>query len=65
MQALQRCPHNSSILLQDCRWDTVDNDRVNGCIRNKENAISQEGGLAVLFGNLAEDGCIVKTAGRR
>ena len=48
---------------QDCRWDTVDNDRVNGCIRNKENAISQEGGLAVLFGNLAEDGCIVKTAG--
>ena len=48
---------------QDCRWDTVDNDRVNGCIRNKENAISQEGGLAVLFGNIAEDGCIVKTAG--
>ena len=49
--------------LQDCRWDTVDNDRVNGCIRNKENAISQEDGLAVLFGNIAEDGCIVKTAG--
>ena len=48
---------------QDCRWDTVDNDRINGCIRNKENAISQEGGLAVLFGNIAEDGCIVKTAG--
>ena len=48
---------------QDCRWDTVDDDRVNGCIRNKENAISQEGGLAVLFGNIAEDGCIVKTAG--
>ena len=47
---------------QDCRWDTGDNDRVNGCIR-KENAISQEGGLAVLFGNIAEDGCIVKTAG--
>ena len=48
---------------QDCRWNTVDNDRVNGCIRNKENAISLEGGLAVLFGSLAEDGCIVKTAG--
>lgn len=48
---------------QDCRWDSVDNDRVSGCIRNKENAISEEGGLAVLFGNLAEDGCIVKTAG--
>ncbi|OOF46357.1 dihydroxy-acid dehydratase [Rodentibacter trehalosifermentans] len=48
---------------QDCRWDTVDNDRENGCIRDKAHAISQEGGLAVLFGNLAEDGCIVKTAG--
>ncbi|MBS6670619.1 MAG: dihydroxy-acid dehydratase, partial [Haemophilus parainfluenzae] len=48
---------------QDCRWDSVDDDRVGGCIRNKENAISQEGGLAVLFGNIAKDGCIVKTAG--
>ena len=48
---------------QDCRWDCVDDDRVGGCIRNKENAISQEGGLAVLFGNIAKDGCIVKTAG--
>lgn len=48
---------------QDCRWDSVDNDRANGCIRKKENAISQEGGLAVLFGNIAEGGCIVKTAG--
>ena len=45
---------------QDCRWDSVDDDRVGGCIRNKENAISQEGGLAVLFGNIAKDGCIVK-----
>ncbi|SKA56998.1 dihydroxy-acid dehydratase [Enterovibrio nigricans] len=48
---------------QDCRWDTVDDDRVNGCIRTRENAFSQEGGLAVLGGNLAVDGCIVKTAG--
>ena len=48
---------------QECRWDSVDDDRVSGCIRNKENAISKEGGLAVLFGNIAEDGCIVKTAG--
>ncbi|HDL4376153.1 TPA: dihydroxy-acid dehydratase [Mannheimia haemolytica] len=48
---------------QDCRWDTVDDDRVNGCIRNVENAVTKEGGLAVLFGNIAEDGCIVKTAG--
>ncbi|WP_028024421.1 dihydroxy-acid dehydratase [Enterovibrio calviensis] len=48
---------------QSCRWDTVDDDRVNGCIRTRENAFSQEGGLAVLSGNLAADGCIVKTAG--
>ena len=48
---------------QATRWDTVDDDRVNGCIRSAENAYSSEGGLAVLFGNLAEDGCIVKTAG--
>ncbi len=48
---------------QDCRWDTADDDRENGCIRSIEHAFSQEGGLAVLYGNLAEDGCIVKTAG--
>ena len=48
---------------QATRWDTVDDDRSNGCIRDAEHAYSQEGGLAVLFGNLAEDGCIVKTAG--
>ncbi|HDR1021242.1 TPA: dihydroxy-acid dehydratase [Pasteurella multocida] len=48
---------------QDCRWDTVDDDRENGCIRSKEFAYSQDGGLAMLSGNLAQDGCIVKTAG--
>ncbi|OAT27217.1 dihydroxy-acid dehydratase [Proteus myxofaciens] len=48
---------------QDCRWPTLDTDRDNGCIRRKESAYSQDGGLAVLSGNLAEDGCIVKTAG--
>nr|ADI16997.1 dihydroxyacid dehydratase/phosphogluconate dehydratase [uncultured Vibrionales bacterium HF0010_22E23] len=48
---------------QECRWDTVDNDRENGCIRRKEYAFSQDGGLAVLSGNIALDGCIVKTAG--
>ncbi|MFA0115591.1 dihydroxy-acid dehydratase [Vibrio sp. 10N.261.46.E11] len=48
---------------QDCRWDRLDDDRVDGCIRTKENAFSQEGGLAVLSGNIAVDGCIVKTAG--
>ncbi|HGE6066088.1 TPA: dihydroxy-acid dehydratase [Vibrio cholerae] len=48
---------------QDCRWDTLDDDRQEGCIRDKAHAFSQDGGLAVLKGNLAIDGCIVKTAG--
>ncbi len=48
---------------QDCRFDTLDTDRQSGCIRQAEHAFSQDGGLAVLSGNLAEDGCIVKTAG--
>jgi len=48
---------------QDCRWDEADDDRENGCIRSIDHAFSQEGGLAVLYGNVAEDGCIVKTAG--
>jgi len=45
------------------RWKTLDTDRETGCIRNMEHAYSKEGGLAVLFGNIAERGCIVKTAG--
>ncbi|WP_342722937.1 dihydroxy-acid dehydratase [Bradyrhizobium sp. B097] len=48
---------------QDRRFDEVDLDRESGVIRNAEHAYSKDGGLAVLFGNLAEDGCIVKTAG--
>ncbi len=48
---------------QDCRWDSLDDDRENGCIRELKHAYSQEGGLAVLSGNIALDGCIVKTAG--
>jgi dihydroxy-acid dehydratase len=48
---------------QECRYPSIDDDRINGCIRSLENAYSQEGGLAVLFGNIAKDGCIVKTAG--
>lgn len=44
-------------------WEELDIDRENGCIRNGENKFSTEGGLAVLFGNLAKDGCVVKTAG--
>ncbi|EXU74676.1 MULTISPECIES: dihydroxy-acid dehydratase [Erwinia] len=48
---------------QDTRWETLDDDRQEGCIRSREFAFSQDGGLAVLYGNMAEDGCIVKTAG--
>ncbi|MGR7923150.1 dihydroxy-acid dehydratase [Zobellella denitrificans] len=48
---------------QDCRWPELDDDRAEGCIRSIDHAYSQEGGLAVLAGNLALDGCIVKTAG--
>ena len=48
---------------QNCRYPTLDDDREQGCIRSKEHAYSQDGGLAVLFGNLAPNGCIVKTAG--
>ncbi|ALB72295.1 dihydroxy-acid dehydratase [Cronobacter muytjensii] len=48
---------------QSCRWDTLDDDRREGCIRSLEHAYSQDGGLAVLYGNFAENGCIVKTAG--
>ena len=44
-------------------YDTLDTDREKGCIRNLENAYSKDGGLAVLSGNIAKDGCIVKTAG--
>jgi len=48
---------------QATRWPSLDGDRANGCIRSLENAFSLEGGLAVLYGNIAEDGCVVKTAG--
>ncbi|MDD4864047.1 MAG: dihydroxy-acid dehydratase [Alishewanella agri] len=48
---------------QNCRYPTLDDDRAEGCIRDKAHAYSQDGGLAVLFGNLAPKGCIVKTAG--
>ena len=48
---------------QDQRFDELDLDRAHGCIRDLAHAYSKDGGLAVLFGNLAEDGCIVKVAG--
>jgi dihydroxy-acid dehydratase len=48
---------------QSRRYDKLDLDREKGCIRDYEHAYSEEGGLAVLYGNIAQDGCIVKTAG--
>lgn len=48
---------------QDCLYPTLDDDRQAGCIREKQHAYSQDGGLAMLSGNFAPDGCIVKTAG--
>lgn len=48
---------------QSKRWDDLDIDKVNGCIRDFEHAYSKDGGLAVLYGNIAEEGCVVKTAG--
>ncbi|MBO7337836.1 MAG: dihydroxy-acid dehydratase [Paludibacteraceae bacterium] len=48
---------------QDTKWESLDTDRVNGCIRDIEHAYTKDGGLAVLFGNIAQDGCVVKTAG--
>ena len=48
---------------QDKYYAELDTDRAKGCIRDVEHAYSKDGGLAVLYGNLAEDGCIVKTAG--
>jgi dihydroxy-acid dehydratase len=48
---------------QSRRWDELDTDRQNGVIRSAEHAFSKDGGLAVLYGNIALDGCIVKTAG--
>lgn len=48
---------------QSSTWKTLDTDRAEGCIRDIEHAYSKDGGLAVLFGNIARDGCVVKTAG--
>jgi len=48
---------------QDAEWPSLDTDRVNGCIRDLQHAYTKDGGLAVLFGNIAQNGCVVKTAG--
>ena len=53
----------NSMGAQDSVYETLDSDRENGCIRSLENAYTKDGGLAILFGNIAKDGCVVKTAG--
>ncbi|MEV7940906.1 MULTISPECIES: dihydroxy-acid dehydratase [unclassified Kitasatospora] len=57
------CVRSAEAFSQSERWESLDTDAAGGCIRSVEHAYSIEGGLAVLHGNLAEDGCIVKTAG--
>lgn len=48
---------------QNAKWESLDTDRANGCIRDLQHAYTKDGGLAVLFGNIAQNGCVVKTAG--
>ncbi|MDH6137304.1 dihydroxy-acid dehydratase [Kitasatospora sp. MAA4] len=57
------CVRSATAFSQSERWESLDTDAAGGCIRSVQHAYSTEGGLAVLYGNLAEDGCIVKTAG--
>jgi dihydroxy-acid dehydratase len=57
------CVRSATAFSQSKRWDSLDTDGAGGCIRDVEHAYSTEGGLAVLHGNLAADGCVVKTAG--
>ncbi|MGA5729418.1 dihydroxy-acid dehydratase [Streptomyces seoulensis] len=57
------CVRSAEAFSQSERWDTLDDDAEGGCIRSAEHAYSKDGGLAVLKGNLAVDGCVVKTAG--
>ncbi|MGI5349597.1 dihydroxy-acid dehydratase [Streptomyces sp. CA-250714] len=57
------CVRSAEAFSQSERWETLDVDAAGGCIRDVEHAYSAEGGLAVLYGNLAENGCVVKTAG--
>ncbi|MGE7436737.1 dihydroxy-acid dehydratase [Kitasatospora sp. NPDC001175] len=57
------CVRSATAFSQSERWETLDTDAARGCIRDIEHAYSVEGGLAVLYGNIAEAGCVVKTAG--
>ncbi len=57
------CKRSATAFSQSERWESLDLDRAAGCIRDVEHAHTAEGGLAILYGNLAERGCVVKTAG--
>jgi dihydroxy-acid dehydratase len=57
------CVRSATAFSQSERWESLDTDAESGCIRDAVHAYSKDGGLAVLYGNLAEDGCVVKTAG--
>jgi dihydroxy-acid dehydratase len=57
------CKRSASAFSQSERWDSLDLDAAEGCIHNVEHAYSSDGGLAILYGNIAERGCVVKTAG--
>ncbi|MEU6676747.1 dihydroxy-acid dehydratase [Streptomyces sp. NPDC046925] len=57
------CERSATAFSQSKRWDSLDTDAAGGCIRDLAHAYSEDGGLAVLKGNIAEDGCVVKTAG--
>jgi dihydroxy-acid dehydratase len=57
------CRRSASAFSQSERWDSLDLDGAEGCIRDVEHAYSSDGGLAILYGNIAERGCVVKTAG--
>ncbi len=62
-KACAKGSYNIEAFSQSCYVDKLDTDRASGCIRDFDHAYSKDGGLAVLYGNLAENGCIVKTAG--
>src|SRR3954451_11741245 len=57
------CVRSATAFSQSERWDTLDTDAAEGCIRDVDHAHSKDGGLAILYGNIAVDGCVVKTAG--
>ena len=59
------CKRSATAFSQSERWDTLDTDAAEGCIRSAEHAYSKDGGLAVLKGNLAVDGCVVNGDGSK